>query len=255
MPEIFDPSTLDVDYCTFTVEGTGDEYNSLDWMLILTNCEVGDALARRYEVEVPGRDGKLDMSEALGGVYFENRRIELTFACINYTTQRHMLLASTVRNAIDGKLCRVSISSDIGYFWRGRCQVDATRPGMQYSELVVTVDAEPYKYDTVSSYDAWQWDPFSFVSGVIVQVEDVVLNNETKSVTLPRDPARGKPILWLNSGGSGSVSAKTSGDNAWHLLRSGKNVIPEVRMSATAETTLMLKGTGTVGIEYRIGSL
>ena len=255
MPEIFDPSTLDVDYCIFTVEGTGDEYNSLDWMLILTNCEVGDALARRYEVEVPGRDGKLDMSEALGGVYFENRRIELTFACINYTTQRHLLLASTVRNAIDGKLCRLVISSDLGYFWRGRCQVDATRLGIEGTELTVTMDAEPYKYDTVSSYDAWQWDPFSFVNGVIVQLDDIVLDNETVEVELPIDPARSKPAIWLSSGTSGSVSAKMSGESTWHPLRSGKNVIPEVRMSATAEVTLMLKGTGTVGVEYRIGSL
>lgn len=255
MPEIFDPSTLDVDYCIFTVDGTGEEYNSLDWMLILTNCEIEDAPARRYEVEVPGRDGKLDMSEALGGVYFENRRIELTFACINYTTQRHLLLASTVRNAIDGKLCRLVISSDLGYFWRGRCQVDATRLGIEGSELVVTMDAEPYKYDTISSYDAWEWDPFNFETGVIVQLDDIVLDNETVEVELPIDPARSKPIIWLTSGSSGSVSAKMSGEASWHPLRSGKNTIPEVRMSATADTVLMLEGTGTVGVEYRIGSL
>ncbi len=256
MPSTFDPSEIeDAQYCIFTADDGSGEFDTLDKMLVLTNCEIGDPQARRYEVDIPGRDNPLDLTEALGGVYFGRRQVTLTFACINFTTPQHIQLASELRNLLDGKLMRCRISADPAHFWLGRCQVEVTRPTAEHSEIVVTVDADAHKYSVLSSYEPWQWDSFSFVEGVIIQIDDIVLNNETKSETLPVDPARGKPILWLNSGASGAVSARVSSDQTWHPLRSGKNVLPEVRLSDKAATVLYLRGTGNVGIEYRLGSL
>jgi len=256
MPEIYDPRTRsDAGYCTFRIEDTDETYNTLDWMLVLTNCEIDDAEARRYTVDVPGRDGALDLTEALGGVYFANRQITLEFACINYTTARFINISSQLRNALDGRLCRLVISSEPAYFWRGRCQVASTRGSAEHTAITVTMDAEPHKYSIYGSYEPWLWSPFSFVDGVTTQPEDVVLNNQTKSVTLPIDPARGKPVLWLNTGTSGGVRAKLSTQSAWQVLRVGKNTFPEIRMSDREERTLQLRGTGSVGVDYRIGSL
>jgi len=256
MPEIYDPRTRsDAGYCTFFIEDTNTVYNSLDFMLILTNVEIEDAQARRYTVDVPGRDGTLDLSEALGGVYFANREITLEFACINYTTQRFIDISSRLRNALNGRMCRLTISSDIAHFWRGRCQVDSTRGSLEHTAITVTMNAEPHKYSVIGSYEPWQWSPFSFIDGTTVTQKDVVLNNQTKTVTLPVDPARGKPVLWLNTGTSGAVQAKLSTQSSWQVLRIGKNTFPEIRMSDRFTQTLQLKGKGSVGVDYRIGSL
>ena len=241
-----------VQYATITVEKSGTVYNTLtDWSMTLTDGTVGDPELRKHEVTVPGRDGALDLSEALGGVYYDDRRITMTFRCVNYTLERFHLLASTIRNAVEGKTCRITFSDDLGYFWRGRPTVDVTW-STPYSLVVVRVDVEPYKYSVTSSYDPWVWDSFSFVDGVVTDESDITLTGGTESVSLPRDPARGKPTLWLNSG---NARARLSTDSNWHVLKGGANLIPEVRMSADGAVTLLLNGTGSVGIEYRIGSL
>ena len=212
--EIIDP-TVDAsdydNYATFSVEG-GQSYSTLDWDFFRCGMEVSDPQVRRYEVQVPGRDGSLDLTEALGGVYFEDRKVTVELRCVNWTEEKFHVLASTVRNAIEGRMCRITLSADLGYYWRGRPTVEAVWNPLGASDVKITAKVAPYKYSVLTSYEPWQWSPFSFVNGVISQQSDVVLNNETKSVTLPKDPAKGKP-------------------------------------------TLMLKGTGRVGVEYRLGSL
>ena len=248
----FEPPSW-VSSATFTVEGTGSVYDTLDdWDMVLMSATVGDPTLRKHEVAIPGRDGALDLSESLGGAYYENRRIEMRFACVNRTLERFHLLASTIRNAIDGRTCRITFSSDLGYFWRGRPQVEVEWVGVEHSVVTIRIDAEPFKYNTVSSYDPWLWDSFSFVDGVVTQQSDVELTGGTETVTLPRDPARGKPTLWLNSG---NARAKLSTQSAWQVLKAGANVFPEIRMSDSGEVTLQLNGTGSVGVEYRVGSL
>lgn len=257
MPSIIDPRDLpgERDYARFTVVDIDREYDTRDWMLFMCDVSVSDPEARRYQVDVPGRDGTLDLTEALGGVYFANRTVQMTFRCVNYTTARFHYVSSQLRNALDGRLVQLTLFDDPAYFWKGRCQVETDRSGLEATEIRVTVDADPHKYSIVSSYEAWKWSPFSFIDGVVTQPTDIVLDNETKTVTLPQDPARLKPTLWLNTGGSGSVSAKLSTDSTWHLLRAGKNVIPEIRQSDREEVTLYLRGTGRVGVDYRVGSL
>lgn len=238
---------------TFTDEETGAVYDTLeDWSLIWRSVDIEDAQARRYAVTIPGRDGVLDLSEALGGVYYENRNIALSFACVNYTTERFHLLAATIRNALDGKMCRVVLSDDSGYFWRGRPQVTAEWGGLNHTVIRISVDAEPFKYNSVSSYDPWLWDPFNFVTGVITQTSDIELSGGVETVTLPKDPARSKPTLWLNRG---NARAKVGSDGTWKTLKSGANVFPEIRMNENASCVLYLEGSGSVGVEYRVGSL
>lgn len=242
-------------HVTFVDDESGTQSDSRDLELILTDVSISDPVARTYEVTVPGRDNALDLTEALGGTYFERRTVTLSFASVNWTTTRHWYLASSLRNLLDGRKMRVILSDDPAYYWLGRCHVDVQRPGAEASLVTVTVDADAHKYGTSSSYEPWLWSPFSFVNGVITKQEDVVLDNQTKSVTLPKDPARLKPTIWLNVGASGDVSARVSTDSEWHPLRSGKNTLPEIRMSDRANTVLYLRGTGRVGVEYRIGSL
>jgi len=252
--EIIDP-TVDAsdygNYATFELED-GTEYSTLDWDFFRCGIEVSDPEVRRYEVRVPGRDGALDLTEALGGRYFDDRTVTVRLRCVNGTEEKFHLLASTVRNAIEGRVCKIVLSADQGYFWKGRPTVDAEWKPLGASDVTISAKVAPYKYSVTSSYDPWLWDSFSFVDGVITDESDITLTGGTTSVSLPKDPARGKPTLWLNTG---NARARLSTDPNWHTLKSGANLIPEIRQSADGTVTLMLNGTGSVGIEYRIGSL
>ena len=244
-------------YATITVDATDTTYDLRDLGFLLESYKIPDPTARRHEVSVPGRDGTLDLTEALGGVYFENRTIQLDLNGNALTSELFVLNSSMLRNALDGKVCKLTFSDDLPYYWLGRAAVDAERLGRHHMSVQISLDAYPYKLAHESSYEPWKWSPFSFVDGVVTRPEDVVLNNQTKTVTLPADPARQKVTLWLNSGSSGSVRVRTSREDSatYHLLRLGRNRFPEVRMAADAETILYLTGKGTVGIDYRRGSL
>lgn len=245
------------EHVTITVNATNTVYDLRDLGFLLSGYKIPDPQVRRHEVRVPGRDGTLDLTEALGGVYFENRTIELTLNGNAVTSERFQHNCSQLRNIFDGKVCKLTFSDDISYYWLGRVSVDAERMGRHHMTITLHVDAYPYKLAIDGSYEPWHWDPFSFVDGVITHPEDVILSNQTKTVTLPPDPARQKVTLWLNSGSSGSVRVRTDREDpgAYHLLRLGRNRFPEVRMESNAETVLYLTGTGSVGIDYRRGSL
>ena len=124
-------------YVLFTVEDTGEQYRSSTdvttqvtttvngvetttevvvaegWDLVLNSFSIEDAKARKYEVQVPGRDGALDLTDALGGVCYENRAIEMRFSCVNYVSERFHLLVSDIRNALDGRIVQAVKSRPI----------------------------------------------------------------------------------------------------------------------------------------------
>lgn len=245
------------EYATITISATNTVYDLRDLGFLLADYKIPDPAARRHEIKVPGRDGTLDLTESLGGVYFENRTIRLDLNGNAITSEHFQRNCSTLRNALDGKLCKLTFSDDPQFYWLGRAAVGAERLGRHHMSITITLDAYPYKLKIDGSYDPWRWDPFSFVDGMVTHPEDVVLSNQTKTVTLPADPARQKVTLWLNTGSSGSVRVRTNREatSAYHLLRLGRNRFPEVRMEANTETTLYLTGTGSVGIDYRQGSL
>jgi hypothetical protein len=245
------------EYATLTVNATGTVHDLRDYGFLLADYTIPDPEAKRHEVKVPGRDGTLDFTEALGGVYFENRNIELELNGNAISSEHFHRNCSALRNALDGRVCKLTFSDDPNYYWLGRVGVGAERLGRHHMAITVSLDAYPYKLVIDGSYDPWRWDPFSFVDGVVTHPEDVVLSNETKTVTLPTDPARQKVTLWLNSGSSGSVRVRTSKEDpgAYHLLRLGRNRFPEVRMASDEEVVLYITGTGSVGVDYRRGSL
>ena len=45
----------------------GDKHTFKDWGLICTKIEISDPERKTYYVSIPGRDGDLDLSEALSG--------------------------------------------------------------------------------------------------------------------------------------------------------------------------------------------
>jgi hypothetical protein len=236
---------------TISVEDVGEEFSLLDEGFLVTDVSIGKVDVRTNKVQVPGRDGDLDLTEALGGVTYGNRDIVLALATAYDTTSAFLTAASSMRNKLDGRQVKVTLSSDAAYYWQGRASFEYEY-GKGVSEATLTVDAEPFKRSVYSSYDPWEWDPFNFVTGVVTQANDISVSNSTATLEMPRDPARTRPTLWLNSG---TAKVRLKGQTSWQTLKAGANIVPEIRLSDTEDTALEVSGTGHVGVEYRVGSL
>lgn len=239
--------------CKFTVESTGDEFHTYeDWNLYITNTNcIGNPEQYTNYVEIPGRDGRLDMSEALTGrpVYLGRKlTIELSGA------RPKIMWDATVayfRNKIDGRICHITFDNDVSYFWRGRVHIEDFESAMTLGKFTVKVDAEPFKYSISQSSDPWIWDTFNFETDMITTVDAWDISGSA-TYTIPAGHMATSPVFMV----SDIVGTLTLAvDGITHNLISGSNRFPEVVVNGDTDTILSFSGTGKVQIVYRTGSL
>lgn len=225
----------------------GNYHSGQDWGLIWIDTEIPEATPKTYEIEVPGRDGTIDLTEVLiPDVKFQNRILKFTFALIDKSQSKWQSVYSEVANCINGKKLRVVLDTDKAYYWNGRCVVSSTKEDAVHSLITVTVNAEPYKYDMATNREgAWVWDTFSFVDGVILYnravtgITDIVLPNKRKPV---------RPTIIC------STSMTVSYDGHVYELVQGSNTMTDILLKE-GDNVLTFRGNGTVSIRYERGSL
>lgn len=113
--------------------------------IVMEHFEIGIPAPQLTTIEVPGRNGKLDMSEALTGyTTYHNREIEivlgLTGAEQEIETKRLALM-----NLLSSKNCRLSFSHLSGYF-EGRCTVTSISREPSHYTVTIQYDCFPYRY-------------------------------------------------------------------------------------------------------------
>lgn len=113
--------------------------------LIGAKKTIGSPKTKTTRISVPGSDVTLDFTEAFGGIYFENRSIQIVFLSLKPWSQQ-MAQDSTVKNAIHGKKLHISFNDDPDYYWVGRVSVGNWEYYRGAGRVIVTIDAEPYKY-------------------------------------------------------------------------------------------------------------
>lgn len=111
---------------TREVNGETTTYNSYeDWGLYLTEpVAVSAPEPNTYMVEVPGRNGSLDLTEStIGTVTYQDREIEFPFLCRKKRKDWNKIY-SKVMNEVHGRQCEITCSDDPDYTYEGRVTVD-----------------------------------------------------------------------------------------------------------------------------------
>ncbi len=113
-----------------------------------------------YTLDIPGRDGKLDLTDAvLGKVVLKNVEMEMKFDCFcdfDYAQQ----LIGMINKDILGKVTTVQLSETDPYYYKGRASATLEHDGYMSGVITITLDSEPYKYKK--------------------ELTEVVVNGETK---------------------------------------------------------------------------
>lgn len=240
---------------TITVEGTSNEYHSYDdWGLYVTNTDcIGEPKQYTKYLQIPGRNGQLDLSQTISGrPIFISREIKINLAGTRFRTNWDAVI-STFRNAIAGRVCRITFDNDPSYFWKGKVDVKGFESVMNLGTFSIELpEADPYKYDITSSADPWLWDPFNFNTGVITQIGAKVITVSGSITILHGHMATCPEIV---------VSDKLSSEftviygNISYPLSVGTNRVPAIMVSGETDVTLDFIGSATVQVVYRGGSL
>lgn len=226
----------------------GTKHSFRDFGLILTSKSISLPEPKTSTVDIPGADGSLDMSTVLtnGDVKYRNRQLQFVFTVID-PHKNWESVKSRLANYIQGKKMNITLDVDHGFFYVGRCKISSFQEDRRTAQITIMVDAEPYKYDILMSTDAWEWDGFNFVTGIIYSLNQITITGE-KTIIIPNKRKAVVPFITVSSNMDCVFKGVTYG------LTTGTQKILGILLTE-GENNLKFIGTGTVSISFRGGSL
>ncbi len=196
--------------------------------VVLEDFSIGMPEAKLVKVPIPGRDGDLDMSEALTGfVNYKNREIVvhlgITGSEVQCEEKTNLLLSH-----IAGRVVRVEFTHLSGYFV-GRCVVKENIRNHGHYRLVLLFDCRPYRLE---------------VDETVINVQ---LADKEKTIECINSLMPAKPVIVTTD------SAKVKYGSKTYSFDKGEHVLGVFFTEGVNE--LKLSGKGEVQIRYRRGCL
>lgn len=194
-----------------------------DLGLVMTEKSIPPPTVQTYYVDVPGRNGSLDLSEALTGeITYSNR--QLNFKFLGNGSREEVLALIDTMMAYHGQKLQITTDDYPDWYYTGRASITHT-DNWNYVEFEVAVNAQPFSYALYPKVYEFS------INGTRKLVVNNVGQNVIPTVTVDGETAiifNDKRIS-LNSGTYTSASLK----------------LP------TGATTLTFEGNSNVKLTYR----
>lgn len=220
--------------------------NDLGLALSRTDCVQPPEVKTHIE-DIPGADGAADLTDSLiGRPTYYNREIKMEFGR-GLDRLKWPAMYSRIMELFHGKKVKVIFDDDPSYYYTGRAAVSDYNRIQTLGTILITVTAEPYKYELLSSLDDWLWDLLDFDNGVVRDYKDLKVDGQLNV----RIVGRSKVIVPL-------IISDTEMIVEWHGVQyplvAGNNKIYDIEIE-DGENTITFIGTGTISIDYRGGIL
>lgn len=131
-------------YHSITLDRTVNTWSN--WHLIPTNRpSVSLPSVNEKMVEVPGRNGAIDMTETLTGApTYSNRKGSWEFYVMHDQWNSWVEAFNTMASFLHGKRHTVILEDDPNYYYEGRLKM-VWNTRRDYSTVVIEYDLDPYK--------------------------------------------------------------------------------------------------------------
>jgi phage-related protein len=208
-------------------------YNTwYDWRLTLTAKEMPPPEPKTNYIQLEGRHGSLDLSEALtGGVVYNDRTVSARFWTSEGTAAERVQVLREIITALHGKKVQIIEPDDPDHYFLGRVTVKPEAHDQVHDELTLTAICEPWRYameETRRRVDLGE-KPVS-----------VILENHGDKTIIPEIEVKGSVVLDF----FGAIVE----------LSDGSYKIPEIRLPHGA-AYVTLTGSGSVTFIYREANL
>lgn len=204
----------------------GEKHSIDDWDLLMTSKTIEDAEPKIIEVDIPGSNGKLDLSEWTGEVLYNNRTLTFNFDIFD-SPSNWWTLKEEITKYVHGKKLKIVLDQDNKYYYFGRCKVTDFSNETTVAHLIIECDCEPFKYK-----------------------KDVTTKsiNGTGTLNLSNGRKRVMPTITSNESMQFTFENKTFAVNGTLqspdiILKEGNNIIE------------VISGTGTLTVTYQEGEL
>ena len=201
----------------------GDRRTKEDYGAVMNYARITPPAIKENYVDIAGGNSSIDLTEAVGGVVFEDGRISFKFTLFSAESKEKL------RNDLHGKKMKIVLEREPEFYYEGRVSVTSeTQIGRMY-EVCIDARVKPYKME----------------EQVTVCDERV---NGTKDIVLFNDRMPAMPLIIVK----GDVNI--SYDGISFLLKTGVYEIPEITFR-DGINRLKVSGSGNIRLEYRKGRL
>ena len=202
-----------------------------DWDLIFAPKEISPPSPKISYIDIDGRDGSLDLTDALGGVKYNDREFTLEFSTNKMYKDLDEFI-SKVLNFIHGYKMKITIYSDPDYYYVGRCYVSKIQTKNGMKNISIKCKTDPYKYRQYITRKTF----------------DILVLNEPKKISLHNEKRRVVPIIYVDR------DTIIKYQNSIYGLKEGKNLILDI-MLKEGENVFEILGTTKITFEYKEASL
>ena len=129
-----------------------DIHTGTDWGLTMNQYELEPPSVKTNYLEIVGRDGSIDLTEALcGEPKFSDRQLNLNFILTegNFTSRNTLL--TTIYNAVHGRRITFKDEDHTGYHLEGRFSVNSNRNNLAYGEIEIVGTMNPFWLKDIES--------------------------------------------------------------------------------------------------------
>lgn len=121
-----------------------DEIHSYaDLNLILSKVTIPPASPKTTFVDIPGGDGSVDLTEALGEVRYSDREATMTFT--SFPEDDFEAKKQQVAGLLGGNRMHIRLDKDPDYYWDGRCSIKEYATNKSIRQITIRAVLSPYK--------------------------------------------------------------------------------------------------------------
>ena len=121
----------------------GDKHSYNNWGLFLEDTKVTPPLPKRYLVDVPARNGTLDLTAELTPIMrYQTRQLQFKF---RVKAGDWSTLLSQIYGDVHGKTLDIISDLDPDWHWHGCVTVNDFSSDKRTGVLVINADVDPYK--------------------------------------------------------------------------------------------------------------
>lgn len=202
-----------------------------DWGLIFAPKEISPPTPKTSYLEIEGRDGSLDLTEANGGIRYNDREFTLDFT-LNNPYKNIDEVISKILNFIHGVRMKITLYSDPEYYYIGRCQVDKISAKSGLKTISIKCKTEPYKYRQY----------------VTKKTFDLTITDNPKKAVLHNEKRQIVPTIYVDR------DTTIKFENYVYELKEGKNIILNILLKE-GENVFEVLSTTNITFEYQEASL
>ena len=207
----------------------GTKWARADYGLIVAPYAIPMPEPQTNFVEIPGRDGALDLTEAFGTVRYADRIIALTlYACAPFDT-----LISAFASDVHARRMNMIFDRDPTFYYDARMTIEDVERHWGYCELSLECRVKPYKLEQFETA----------ITVLPTGIATVTLTN-TRMPVVPSITVSAEMTLTFTIAGVGYTIN----------LAAGSHIVPSLVLT-DGETKIDITGTGSITFTYRKGAL